>query len=121
MEPDADFKPNVINTVVFLLSSTMQINTFVTNYTGHPFMQSLRENSLLFKLIAVGYASIFAAAFPAAFEPITDAFELVALPTDVVASVGLPFQQCIVLLMAVDTAAVLALEQLMSMCGCSVH
>jgi hypothetical protein len=39
MLPDAEFKPNVLNSVVFLLATTMQTNTFLVNYSGHPFMQ----------------------------------------------------------------------------------
>eukprot|EP01091_Cochliopodium_minus_P003780 TRINITY_DN13747_c0_g1_i2.p1 TRINITY_DN13747_c0_g1~~TRINITY_DN13747_c0_g1_i2.p1 ORF type:complete len:958 (+),score=285.67 TRINITY_DN13747_c0_g1_i2:626-3499(+) len=42
------FKPNVLNTSLFLLTNVMQISTFITNYQGHPWMQSLRENKPLF-------------------------------------------------------------------------
>jgi cation-transporting ATPase 13A1 len=40
MVPDADFKPNVVNTAVFLASLCMQCNVFGCNYRGKPFMQS---------------------------------------------------------------------------------
>ena len=32
VDPDGPFKPNVINTVVFLISFTMQVSTFAVNY-----------------------------------------------------------------------------------------
>merc|ERR1711871_225131 len=79
MEPDGDFKPNVINTVVFLLSSTMQINTFAANYHGHPFMQSMRENKFMYNTLAAGYVSIFLCVTEV-FPPLNDCFELVPLP-----------------------------------------
>ena len=46
--PDSDFKPNVLNTVIFLLDMAMQLIVFLVNYQGHPFMQSIRENKVLF-------------------------------------------------------------------------
>merc|ERR1712224_637430 len=62
MKPDGEFKPNVINSVVFLLSAIMQINTFSVNYHGHPYMQSLRENTLMWKAVMIGYGCTFACA-----------------------------------------------------------
>ena len=47
MHPDGDFAPNVINTVVFLLSTAMQVSIFGVNYGGWPHMESLRENKKL--------------------------------------------------------------------------
>ena len=44
MEPDADFRPNVINTTVFLIGLVLQVNVFGTGYRGRPFMQGLFEN-----------------------------------------------------------------------------
>ena len=41
---DRKFAPNIINTVVFLISTTQQAATFMINYTGAPFMQPLIEN-----------------------------------------------------------------------------
>lgn len=35
--PDGRFRPNIINTSVYLISMTMQLNNFVVNYRGHPF------------------------------------------------------------------------------------
>eukprot|EP00937_MAST-01D_sp_MAST-1D-sp2_P001805 g1805.t1 len=116
MEPDGEFKPNVINSVVFLLSAIMQINTFSVNYHGHPYMQSLRENTLMWKAVMVGYGCTFTCALEI-FTPLNDVFELVALPVEPVPSFGLPFQQCIVLLMVADTVLVLAFDIAWRKCG----
>lgn len=41
------FSPNILNTVVFLLSNTTTVTTFVCNYRGQPFMQGLSSNTNL--------------------------------------------------------------------------
>lgn len=54
---DGEFEPNLINTVVFLVSALQQVSVFAVNYKGHPFMQGIRENKPLrfsLTLIAVG-------------------------------------------------------------------
>lgn len=45
-EPDADFKPNLINTVCFLANFVIQTMTFAVNYVGEPFNTPLLENRL---------------------------------------------------------------------------
>ena len=71
MQPDADFKPNVINTVIYLLTMSMQTSSFVTNYRGRPFMESLRENKYLFRMVIVSYAIVLIC-LTDAFEPLND-------------------------------------------------
>ncbi|CAM9893537.1 unnamed protein product, partial [Laminaria digitata] len=39
-----------------------QVNTFAANYTGHPFMQSLRENRPMWYTVLGAYASLAVAA-----------------------------------------------------------
>ena len=59
---EAPFKPCLINTAVFLISTTMHVSTFAVNYRGHPFMQSLWENKpLLYCLSAVSAITIICA------------------------------------------------------------
>jgi len=59
---DAPFKPTLINSAVFLISTTMHVSTFAVNYRGHPFMQSLWENKpLLYCLSVVGGITALAA------------------------------------------------------------
>lgn len=55
-KPDTEFKPNLKNNVVFIYTWTMTATTFLVNYEGEPFMQSLRDNSKLFKGIMGMYA-----------------------------------------------------------------
>lgn len=77
--PDADFKPNVLNTVIFLLENIMQLFVFLVNYQGHPFMQSIKENKLLY----YGFIASFTFMFMLSWEiipPLNRMMDLVALP-----------------------------------------
>jgi cation-transporting ATPase 13A1 len=54
-DPNGKFAPNLLNSVVFLVGQMMNVATFGINYSGRPFMESLRENKALFYgLSAVG-------------------------------------------------------------------
>ncbi|CAM9824034.1 unnamed protein product [Chrysoparadoxa australica] len=97
LAPDGDFQPNVFNTAVFLLSSVMQVTTFAANYTGHPFVQSLKDNRPLYYMIVIAYAVLFTAATDV-FEPINDLLELAPAPDSL-------FRAQFVGLMASDTIA----------------
>ena len=44
---EAEFAPNLLNSVVYILSVMLQLNTFIINYRGHPYMESLTENKPL--------------------------------------------------------------------------
>lgn len=59
---EAEFTPNLVNTSVFLLWIGQQISVFVLNYKGRPFMQGIRDNSMLMKslLAATGILVICA-------------------------------------------------------------
>ena len=46
---DSEFRPSVINTVIFLLSIAQQVNVFTVNYKGRPFMQGLIDNRMLLR------------------------------------------------------------------------
>lgn len=60
---DAEFRPSVFNTVIFLLSIAQQVNVFTVNYKGRPFMQGLTENKLLLRaLLFVGGIVLFCTA-----------------------------------------------------------
>eukprot|EP00968_Pinguiococcus_pyrenoidosus_P006803 scaffold447_cov307-Pinguiococcus_pyrenoidosus.AAC.83 len=51
--PDGPFRPNAFNGAIFLISSVQTVTTFVANYRGEPFMQSILEHKLLL-YIALG-------------------------------------------------------------------
>jgi manganese-transporting P-type ATPase len=49
---DGEFKPGILNTVVFLVSNVQQVTVFVVNLQGRPFMTGLTENRpLLWSLV----------------------------------------------------------------------
>lgn len=70
------FYPNIINTAIFLVTSTIQVNNFVINYYGHPYMQSITENVLLYRAVAVIYV-VLLVLIGGQIEPLNDLFELV--------------------------------------------
>ncbi|KAK3938677.1 manganese-transporting ATPase [Diplogelasinospora grovesii] len=45
---EADFKPSLLNSAVYLLQLIQQISTFAVNYQGRPFRESLSENKGMF-------------------------------------------------------------------------
>ncbi|PAA85082.1 hypothetical protein BOX15_Mlig023985g2 [Macrostomum lignano] len=59
---EAEFKPNILNSVVYLISISMQINAFAVNYKGHPFMESLMENKPLLYSITTATGLVFSLA-----------------------------------------------------------
>jgi magnesium-transporting ATPase (P-type) len=53
------FQPNLVNSVVYLVSVATQVITFAVNYKGYPFMESLIENRPLFySLVLSGSAFV---------------------------------------------------------------
>jgi len=104
ISPDSDFKPNLINSGVFLISAAMQVTTFAVNYQGHPFMESMRENKGLFYcLMGMGGLTLFLAA---ELDPsVNETFELVSFPPE--------FRNLMVPLIIVDFAASYLVEQIL--------
>lgn len=45
---EAEFKPSLLNSAVYLLQLIQQISTFAINYQGRPFRESLSENRGMF-------------------------------------------------------------------------
>jgi len=80
VEVEGEFKANVINSVVFLVSAVQQVSVFVVNLKGPPFMSGLGDNSpLLYSL-----ASTFVLTFLLASESIPQLnkfLQLVPFPT----------------------------------------
>lgn len=85
MHPDGKFTPNVINSIMFLLSAVMQVNTFVANYKGQPFMESFWENKLLCRSALLAYC-VLGVAVMEVFFPLNAMLELVPLPNAEVCS-----------------------------------
>jgi cation-transporting ATPase 13A1 len=94
---EGDFSPNLTNTVVFLLTSSMHITSFLANYEGEPFMQPYSTNKPLL------YGSIFFVwmLVVTTTEVIPDLNELLSL----VAFPSADFRNQILVLLAVDIVA----------------
>ncbi|GFS72069.1 manganese-transporting ATPase 13A1 [Nephila pilipes] len=54
---EAEFKPSILNSTVYIISMSLQLATFAVNYRGHPFMESLGENKpLMYSIVISGTA-----------------------------------------------------------------
>jgi len=105
-DPDLPFKPNLINSSVFLVSCAMQVSTFLVNYRGHPFMQSLFEN----RALLISLVSLSVCMWLAALEVVPEwnaFFELVPLPSP-------QFRYTMVGLMAGDLIVTYVLDRIIS-------
>ncbi|KAK0390167.1 hypothetical protein NLU13_3739 [Sarocladium strictum] len=61
---EAEFKPSLLNSAVYLLQLIQQISTFAINYQGRPFRESLSENKGMF----YGIVGVSGLAFACAME-----------------------------------------------------
>lgn len=61
-DPEAEFSPSLMNTVVFLLSVAQQVSVYVLNYKGRPFMQGIRDNKLLMNSLLASFGILFVCA-----------------------------------------------------------
>ncbi len=97
------FKPGLMNTAVYLLGLIMQLSTFVVNYQGRPFRESLLENKpLRNSLAAVGCIAGVAAL--EIYPEFNEWLELVPMPE--------LFKWKLVSALVVDLFGCLAIEQL---------
>jgi cation-transporting ATPase 13A1 len=81
MAPDADFKPNVINTAVFYIGLCMHTSVFACNYQGLPYMQSLKDFKALHRILIGSYALMFVLVLELIPE-VGEYLELVPAPTE---------------------------------------
>ncbi|KAJ3085284.1 hypothetical protein HK102_000140 [Quaeritorhiza haematococci] len=102
---DAEFKPNLLNSAVYLVSLTMQISTFAINYQGLPFRESLRQNKALYNsLMTVGFIAVLAAT---EFSPaLNDWMQLVPFPEE--------FRNKLLITMGLDFGVAWLIEQVTS-------
>lgn len=102
--PDGPFYPNPLSSVVYLLSTLVQANNFAANYAGHPFMEGLRENKLLFWSLTAAYGALAVAATEA-FEPLQDLLQLAPMPSPA-------FRNQVLALLAADTVLAVGGEKI---------
>jgi len=128
--PDGPFNPTPLNSSTFLVALCVTINTFATNYVGHPFMQSLGENKLFGRGLALAALLLVTAALEA-FPPLNDLLQMGPMPDSglvgldgaaimpwwgvaVAEGTGLGLRGVLVAIMAVDTAGVAVLERIVN-------
>lgn len=104
---DGEFKPGILNSVVFLVSNVQQVTVFVVNLQGRPFMTGLTENRpLLWSLIAT-----FILTFMFASESVPGLnkyFQLVPFPDD-------NFRDHILKLLAADVLLTFVVDRLLKL------
>eukprot|EP01025_Chloroclados_australasicus_P006477 TRINITY_DN12088_c0_g1_i1.p1 TRINITY_DN12088_c0_g1~~TRINITY_DN12088_c0_g1_i1.p1 ORF type:complete len:850 (-),score=59.08 TRINITY_DN12088_c0_g1_i1:220-2442(-) len=76
---DSDFKPNLVNTICYIVNAFIQITTFAVNYVGHPFNTSLKDHKMLFKSIVYGVVALLVLVLNI-LPFVTDGLELVVIP-----------------------------------------
>eukprot|EP00559_Dactyliosolen_fragilissimus_P004534 CAMPEP_0184855366 /NCGR_PEP_ID=MMETSP0580-20130426/642_1 /TAXON_ID=1118495 /ORGANISM="Dactyliosolen fragilissimus" /LENGTH=1656 /DNA_ID=CAMNT_0027349867 /DNA_START=15 /DNA_END=4985 /DNA_ORIENTATION=- len=107
---DGEFKPGIVNSVVFLVSNVQQVTVFVVNLQGRPFMTGLTENRpLLWSLIAT-----FVLTFMFASESVPGLnkyFQLVPFPNE-------EFRDFILKILIADVALTLLLDRAMKLMFC---
>ncbi|EFJ41014.1 hypothetical protein VOLCADRAFT_107850 [Volvox carteri f. nagariensis] len=91
LSSESEFKPNLVNTVCYLVQAVVQMMTFAVNYVGHPFNTSIVENRNLFNSLRISAAFLFVVA--AELVPgLNSSFGMVPIPHHIkVQLVGLSF------------------------------
>ncbi|CAH3839816.1 endoplasmic reticulum transmembrane helix translocase [Pieris brassicae] len=80
-DEERPFKPDLLNSTVYIISMALQISTFAINYRGEPFMEGLRDNKpLMYSIMCSGAAVLALAA--GIFPDLTNLFEIVYFPPD---------------------------------------
>jgi len=102
--PDGRFRPNLVNSAVYILSSVMQINNFIVNYRGHPFTQSIKENQQLWRSVLAIYSVLFIACTEV-LEPLNDLLQLAKFPSP-------EFRSCLICLLAANFGLTWIVEKL---------
>lgn len=104
-ELDGQFKPGILNTVVFLVSNVQQVTVFFVNLQGRPFMTGITENRpLLWSL-----AGTFILTFMFASESVPEMnryFQLVPFPDE-------GFRSFILIILVMDLVGTFAFDRLM--------
>ncbi len=54
-KPDADFVPNLVNTVCFVVNFIIQLSTFACNYQGAPFNTPIKQTKGFFNMLKYSY------------------------------------------------------------------
>ncbi|KAK4237694.1 hypothetical protein C8A03DRAFT_34314 [Achaetomium macrosporum] len=98
---EAEFKPSLLNSAVYLLQLIQQISTFAVNYQGRPFRESLSENKGMFYGI-LGVTGIAFACSTELIPELNEAMKLVPFKDE--------FRTTITAMMVLDYAACYVIE-----------
>jgi cation-transporting ATPase 13A1 len=98
---EAEFKPSLLNSAVYLLQLIQQISTFAVNYQGRPFRESLSENKGMFYGI-LGVTGIAFACSTELIPELNEAMKLVPFKDE--------FRTTITTMMVLDYAACYVIE-----------
>ncbi|CAH1284675.1 unnamed protein product [Diabrotica balteata] len=80
-EKEKLFKPNIVNSTVYIISMALQIATFAINYRGRPYMENLIENKpLLYSVLGTG--SVVLLLTLGLVPELSASFEIIDFPPD---------------------------------------
>ncbi|GLC43701.1 hypothetical protein PLESTB_000409700 [Pleodorina starrii] len=91
LSSESEFKPNLVNSVCYLVQAVVQMMTFAVNYVGHPFNTSIVENRNLYNSLRISAAFLFVVATEL-LPGLNSSFGMVTIPQHIkVQLVGLSF------------------------------
>mmetsp|Transcript_6291 Transcript_6291/g.9492 ORF Transcript_6291/g.9492 Transcript_6291/m.9492 type:complete len:1517 (+) Transcript_6291:72-4622(+) len=96
VELDSEFKPNIVNSVVFLVTAVQQVSVFVVNLKGPPFMGGLVQNTPLLWSLVITFVGTFLLASES-IPQLNSGLQLEPFPS-------VAFRNMVLLCLAVDVA-----------------
>lgn len=105
VELDKEFKPNVVNSIVFLVTAVQQVSVFVVNLKGKPFMGGLVENSPLMWSLAITFVGTFLCASES-IPQLNSGLQLEPFPS-------IAFRNLVLFSLTIDVAGALLWDRLM--------
>lgn len=102
---NAEFKPTLLNSIIYLMTTLMSATTFAVNYRGEPFMQSIRKNRPMFYALIVLVLMVFYLASESDPE-INEYLEIVKFPSD-------EFRNQLLSILATDMLGSFAIEKIL--------
>ncbi|KAH8614269.1 putative E1 E2 ATPase haloacid dehalogenase like hydrolase [Trypanosoma vivax] len=101
---EGEFKPTLLNSTMFLLTTLIGGVTFAVNYRGEPFMQSIRKNKPMFYALIILVGLVFYLASETDPE-LNASFDLVPFPSD-------DFRENFLQLLVTDALGCFAIEHI---------
>lgn len=100
---EAEFSKSLVNSMVFIISTTLQVTTFAVNYRGEPFMVAFTKNKALFYSVMVTM-TIMVLLASGQSEELSETFSLVPFPDDM--------SYKLMKLIAIDVAGALSADRI---------